>query len=515
MSDAAEELPAGWDVTSLGEVAQIDLGKMLDRKQTAGTPQRYLRNINVRWGRIDLTDLLEMPFKPDELSRFSIRDEDVLVCEGGEPGRAAVWRFGNTEVRYQKALHRVRLHADIGPDWLVYHLMHDAWTGQLAKRLTGTTIGHLPREVFVEHPLRVAPLAEQRRIVEGLDTLLTRLDATVATLKRVERNLKRYRASVLKAAVEGLLVPTEAELARREGRSFEPASELLERILTERRRRWEEAELARLSSKGKAPTDTHWNSKYVEPSEPESAGNDNLPEGWCWSALAQLCDSVTDGDHLPPPQSSTGVPFLVIGNVRTGEVTFDGSRFVSPEYFEQLDPRRKPRCGDVLYTVTGSFGIPVHVRSNRPFCVQRHIAILRPSPTVSADLVVQFLGSNLAFRQADAMATGTAQKTVPLQLLRRMVLPLPPLAEQSRIVPEVSRLLSVADAVTETVASELARCTRLRQSILKAAFEGKLVDQDPSDKPASVLLERIRAERAASAEAGAKRPRRAAKRDPA
>ncbi len=466
-----------------------------------------------------MSDVKQMNFEPAEFETYRLIDGDILLAEASGSasavGKPAIWRSQVLDCCFQNTLIRVRPAAQQLSRFLHAHFLRDVHTGAFAAASRGVGIHHLGAEAITSWSISLPPQGERERVVEAVELQLSRIDAAIATLERVERNLKRYRASVLKAAVEGRLVPTEAELAQREGRSFEPASELLERILSERRRRWEEAELARLTSKGTVPTDSRWKSKYAGPFEAEVAGLSVLPEGWCWSALAQLCDSVTDGDHLPPPQSSTGVPFLVIGNVRTGEVTFDGSRFVSPEYFEQLDPRRKPRCGDVLYTVTGSFGIPVHVRSNRPFCVQRHIAILRPSPTVSADLLVQFLGSNLAFRQADAMATGTAQKTVPLQLLRRMVLPLPPLAEQSRIVAEVSRLLSVADAVTETVASELARCTRLRQSILKAAFEGKLVDQDPSDEPASVLLERIRAERAASAEAGAKRPRRAAKRDPA
>ena len=111
---------------------------------------------------------------------------------------------------------------------------------------------------------------EQRRIVDALESYFTRLDDAIATLERVQANLKRYRASVLKAAVEGRLVPTEAELARAEGRDYEPASVLLERILAERRRRWEEAELAKMKAKGKAPKDDKWKAKYEEPAAPDT-----------------------------------------------------------------------------------------------------------------------------------------------------------------------------------------------------------------------------------------------------
>jgi type I restriction enzyme S subunit len=139
------------------------------------------------------------------------------------------------------------------------------------------------------------PLPEQHRIVGAIESYFSRLDDAVANLERVARNLKRYRASVLKAAVEGRLVTTEAELARTEGREYEPASVLLERTLAERRQRG-----AVRGMRG----------KYREPTRGDASALRSLPEGWCWASVAEVFSSVTDGDHLPPPQSSTGIPFL-------------------------------------------------------------------------------------------------------------------------------------------------------------------------------------------------------------
>ena len=143
-----------------------------------------------------------------------------------------------------------------------------------------------------------AATPEQHRIVEAIESYFTRLDDAVATLERVQRNLKRYRASVLKAAVEGRLVPTEAELARAEGRDYEPASVLLERILAERRRRWEEAELAKMKAKGKTPKDDKWKAKYKEPVAPDTSNLPDLPEGWCWATVEQLASTVATGDFV-------------------------------------------------------------------------------------------------------------------------------------------------------------------------------------------------------------------------
>src|SRR6266516_947793 len=107
-----------------------------------------------------------------------------------------------------------------------------------------------------------------------------------------------------------------------------------------------------------------------------------LPKGWVWTDLAQICNSITDGDHQPPPQVQEGIPFLVIGNVRNHLLDFRKCRHVPLEYFESLSTIRRPQKGDVLYTLVGSYGIPVLVKDDTPFCVQRHIGILRPSPVI-------------------------------------------------------------------------------------------------------------------------------------
>jgi type I restriction enzyme S subunit len=346
--------------------------------------------------------------------------------------------------------------------------------------------------------LPLPPEREQRLVVEAIESYFTRLDAAAAALERVQGNLKRYQASILKAAVEGRLVPTEADLARAEGRDYEHASVLLERILAERRRRWEESEPAKMKAKGKVPRDDKWKAKYKEPVEPVTTTFRNLPEGWRWASLAQLCETITDGDHQPPPQRTEGIPFLVIGNFKSGSVDLSHTRFVPQAYYDSLDEPRKPRAGDLLYTVTGSYGIPVRVTNNAPFCVQRHIAILRPTVHTNAEFLYYMLQSEAVLEQATSKATGTAQKTVGLASLRNFVVPLPPSSEQDRICATLEGHFSLAKNTASTAHMSRLRSDRLRQSLLKWAFEGKLVDQDPTDEPASRLLERIKSERESS-----------------
>jgi type I restriction enzyme S subunit len=170
-----------------------------------------------------------------------------------------------------------------------------------------------------------------------------------------------------------------------------------------------------------------------------------LPKGWIWGCIQEICTSVTDGDHMPPPKSESGISFLVIGDVRSQSIDFGNCRYVPDAYYQQLDEIRRPTKGDILYTLVGSYGIPVVVRDDRPFCVQRHIGILRPSQYVNVDCLARVLESRVVFDQATRCATGIAQKTVPLAGLRGILIPIPPLAEQYRIVAKVDELMALCD----------------------------------------------------------------------
>jgi type I restriction enzyme, S subunit len=303
-----------------------------------------------------------------------------------------------------------------------------------------------------------APLYQQKQIVAEIEKQFSRLDEAVANLKRVKANLKRYKAAVLKAAV--LKAAVEGKLTedwRKQHPEVEPASKLLERILAERR--------TRRVGRG----------KYKEPDTVDASGLPLIPNIWKWVSLDQLLLNITDGDHQPPPQTDSGVPFLVIGNVRSGMLEFEDSRFVSRQYADGVDVFRKPIRGDILYTLVGSFGIALRVDTDQEFCIQRHIGVLRPHKLSPAAYLIHALNSLFIFLQATKVATGTAQKTVPLAGLRRFAIPLAPQAEQQQIVAEVERRLSVIEELESAVEANLTRADRLRQSTLAHAFSGMLV----------------------------------------
>ena len=195
-----------WPRKPLGEIAEVKLGKMLDKsKHVAGRKLPYLRNVNVRWGKIDTDDVNEMFFKENELGRYGLKAGDVLVCEGGEPGRAAVWSGDLPEMKYQKAIHRVRFNIPFDPRLLVWQLERLAFTGGLERRFTGSTIKHFTREAFVELPVPIPPPKEKLRIVAEVERRLSVVEEMQTTVEANLQRATRLRQSILQKAFEGKL----------------------------------------------------------------------------------------------------------------------------------------------------------------------------------------------------------------------------------------------------------------------------------------------------------------------
>lgn len=214
-----------------------------------------------------------------------------------------------------------------------------------------------------------------------------------------------------------------------------------------------------------------------------------VPSSWVWCKLEDYVKSVTDGDHQAPPKSDIGIPFLVISDVAKGKLNFLNTRFVPQEYYEKISFDRKPEKGDLLFTVTGSYGIVVPVNIDCKFCFQRHIGLIKTLNT--SEYLLHLLKSSYIKGQCDEFATGTAQKTVGLETLRSFLLPIPPFAEQQRIVIEIEKWFSLIELIEGGKDDLQTTIKQAKSKILDLAIHGKLVPQDPNDEPAIELLKRI------------------------
>lgn len=219
-----------WEEVSIADVADARLGKMLDQSKNTGSPTPYLRNINVRWFGFDLDSLLTMRASDEEKRELAIEDGDLLVCEGGEPGRCAVWMLGRMNLIFQKAIHRIRLKPNVSPYWLAFNIKYDADNGSLEQYFTGSAIKHLTGRSLATYKFSAPPLAEQREIVQRVEALFVVADRIEERYRRAKKQVDSLAQSILAKAFRGELVPTEAELAAREGRDYESAEALLQRI---------------------------------------------------------------------------------------------------------------------------------------------------------------------------------------------------------------------------------------------------------------------------------------------
>jgi type I restriction enzyme S subunit len=331
------------------------------------------------------------------------------------------------------------------------------------------------------------PLPEQHRIVEKIEALFGCLDEAVSALTRARANLKRYRASVLKSAVEGRLT----EEWRKANPQAESGTALLERILRERRENWEREQLASFRAKGKDPP-KGWRERYEEPEPPETGELQELPEAWVWASVD--CATIVHDDLREPVNAeersrrmgefpyygATGQVGWIDGFLMDGEYVLlgeDGAPF--------FDPFRHK-----AYRVEGKAW------------VNNHAHVLRGMTRCLENRFLVHVLNALDYRP---FVNGTTRLKLTQAAMRRIPIPLPPLAEQRAIVALVEERLSQIDDAEKVIGEQLARAGRLRQSILKRAFEGRLVPQDPNDEPASVLLERIKASVEAEPKAKGKR----------
>lgn len=380
----------------------------------------------------------------------------------------------------------------VDSDFLYYSLLR---TRNFARSLSsGTTFPEISTANCRLIPVALAPFNEQIRIVSALDKQFGRIDSVVAALELIKSRLTVYRASLLKAACQGELVVTEAKLSSTHRGAYESGLQLLGRILVERRAKWEVERMAQMKAEGKEPKDDKWKTKYIDPEEPQISLLPTLPSGWVWATIQQLSTKVVDGVHKKPAYVTAGIPFITVRNLTAGNsISFERVKYISDEDHDRFIKRANPQKGDLLISKDGTLGVVRLVRTNQPFSIFVSVALIKPVfKTMSRFLEVALSSPQV---QMQMRPKGSGLQHIHLEDLRLHCVPVPPLAEQRRIVNETVKRLQGVDRIGELIESALERAEDLRRSILIRAFEGSLVSQNPEDEPASVLLQRIVNER--------------------
>ena len=502
MTAEKNKLPSGWIQSSLGKMAQSMGG---------GTPSKadpdFWTDGTIPWVSPKDMKVFKLVSSEDKLTlkaldRLSlIPAESVLVVvRSGILSRTFPVAISKQPVTINQDMRAFVPKEGILADYLAWQLIAKEQEILSACSKDGTTVASIEGPVLANFPLLLAPAAEQTRIVEKLEELLSDLDAGVAELKAAQRKLGQYRQSLLKAAVEGALTAS----WRAQHTPTETGAQLLERILKERRARWEARQLAKFEEQGKAPP-KDWRKKYTEPVRPDTEGLPDLPNNWAWGSLEQISE-IQGGIQKQPSRTavSNKYPFLRVANVARGLLKLDEVHEI--ELFEGELERLALAKGDVLI-VEGNGSITEIGRcalwdGSIPNAVhQNHLIRARPI-VLRSHFVEAWLNSLRGIELMTKLAATTSGLyTLSVGKLSKIPIPIPPIQEQQAIIDFLAAGLDEQARQQEAVRQSLKQSAAQRKNILKAAFSGQLVPQDPDDEPAAVLLERIRAERAAVAPA--------------
>lgn len=513
---APGKLPAGWAWAPLSDIARIN--PPLDRRISDDT-QRVafvpMAAVDEGFGGVQRPTLRTFgevkkgytPFQTDDIIMAKITPCMENGKGGVVKGTAHQVFFGSTE------FHVLRPHAGILPQWIGAFLGQERVRHVARLGMKGSA-GQLrvPEEFLEGLYLPVPPSAEQTRIADRIDELFTDLAAGVVALERVKKKLKRYRSAVLHAAVTGRLTAAwrkKRDADRNLGRggsktagegtsdTTETGDQLLASILVERRRKWEERTLAKYKNAGRTPP-KNWQERYVDPSPLNTERQSELPKGWCWANLECVKEFSMYGPRFSSDAyTPTGVRVLRTtdfddhGNI---DLTTPPCLSLSPDQFEQY----KLVPGDVLVTRTGSLGTVAVFQGGADSIAAAFLIYYRLNDCILSSYA--FISLRAPTAQADLVGrgTGVGRPNLNIPAIDTIPIALPPLAEQSAIVEAVNEKLSQIDKMEIEVERGLARAARLRQSILKAAFSGELVPQDPADEPANAMLERIKRNLAAA-----------------
>ena len=434
------DIPDSWEWVRLGELFQHNTGKALNAANCTGQLKQYITTSNLYWDRFELDNLKEMYFSESEIEKCTVIKGDLLVCEGGDIGRASIWSY-DYPMCIQNHIHRLRAYVPLCTRFFYYLFdlyKHIGWIGGKGIGIQGLSSNAIHSLLF---PL--PPLAEQHRIVETIDKLQPYTDAYAdveSTLDTLNTTFpERLKKSILQEAVQGKLVPQDS--------SDEPAEALLERI---------RAEKQRLIKEGKIKKDKHEsvifrrdNSHYEKLDGVERRIDDELPfeipENWCWCRLGTIA-AVLGGKRIPAgrklTECNTGHVYIRVSDMTDGGVSTDRLLYVPEDIYPSISKYIINKA-DVFITVAGTIGRVGKILDELDGANLTENADRLVLAVVNQDWLIKVLQSGMIQEQIAEATTQVGQPKLAIVRIERFLIPLPPLHEQERIVSAINTTLSI------------------------------------------------------------------------
>jgi type I restriction enzyme S subunit len=478
------KLPKEWIWIKLGDIFQIVRGISFPKDARVNEPRDgfvgCLRTANVQrevvWD--DLWFVSRGYVKRDEQW---VQENDILISTANSlelVGKVALVKQLPFVSTLGAFISLIRIPKGYNPKFFYYQISSEEVQSEFRKKASTTTnISNLSTKKVKDTWLKLPPLSEQNRIIEKIEELFTQLDAGIAELQTAKAQLQRYRQAVLKSAVEGELT---REWREEHKDKLEPADVLLERILSERRTRWE-------AEGGKG--------NYKEPVPPGTDDLPELPEGWVWTSLGQLLEKIEAGKSFKAegrPAESNEYGVIKVSAMSWGKFLPNENKALFPN--TDISRSSPVKAGDLLISRANTVelvGAVVLVERDHPNLLlsDKSLRLVLTSREIEKRYVLYSLRSHWVRNVYERLATGTSDSMRNLSQTKIKAAPiaLPSREEQIRIADKVERRLSVTDEIERQLDQALTRAERMRQSILKCAFEGKLVEQNPQDEPASVM----------------------------
>ena len=437
------DIPDSWEWVRLGELFQHNTGKALNAANRTGQLKQYITTSNLYWDRFELDNLKEMYFSESEIEKCTVIKGDLLVCEGGDIGRASIWSY-DYPMCIQNHIHRLRAYVPLCTRFFYYLFdlyKHIGWIGGKGIGIQGLSSNAIHSLLF---PL--PPLAEQHRIVETIDKLQPYTDAYAdveSTLDTLNTTFpERLKKSILQEAVQGKLVPQDS--------SGEPAEALLERIRAEKRR---------LIKEGKIKKDKHEsvifrrdNSHYEKRGSEVTCIDDELPfhipETWQWERIINIYNFI-DYRGATPNKTTVGVPFITAKNVKKGFIDYTISEFISEDEYLRRQSRGVSQEGDILFTTEAPMGnaaladLRVYSAGQRLITLQQYGV----STGLSNELMLYFILSECFQSQLSDKSTGTTVKGIKAEKLKQLYIPVPPVSEQQRIIRSIRSVMRLVSTL--------------------------------------------------------------------